>query len=329
MTIALVTGGTGFIGSHLVESILASGTQVRCLVRPARSLRWLEGKDVEIVEGDCLDREGLDAAVRGVDYVYHAAGVLWSADEREYFRGNVLGTRNMIEACERACPELRRFVLVSSQAAAGPARGDAPRTESEAPAPITPYGRSKLEAERLVCDYRSRVSAVVVRPCAVYGPRDRALLAYFRLARRGFLVEFGSGADRIVSMCHVSDIVRGTICAAVSGSVASGSVYFLADPEPYSWRRVESIIASVLDIKARRLRLPLWLLSGLTALGQGYGRATGKSVMLNRSRVAELMARRWDCDAGKARRELGFAPGVNLKDGIREVVRWYQKEQWL
>jgi len=329
VAIALITGGTGFIGSHLVEALLARGEKVRCLVRSPDKLRWLSGRDVEIVTGDCLHPQSLVEAVRGVDHVYHAAGVLWSANEEAYLRGNVQGTRNLIEACDRACPGLARFVLVSSQAAAGPGTGSGPRTESDAPAPITTYGKSKLLAEQVVLDYKTRISAVVVRPCAVYGPRDTAFLAYFRIVHRGFLIEFGGGEDRIVSLCHVSDVVGGIIRAAHAVSAASGSVYFLADPKPYSWREVESIIEQAMGIRAKRLRIPVWLLYGLGMLGQGYGRATGKSVMLNRSRVAEMTARRWDCDAGKARRELEFAPVMNLNDGLRDVVRWYKKEQWL
>lgn len=329
MSVALVTGGTGFIGSHLVETLLSRGVKVRCLVRSADRLRWLKGADVEIVEGDCLDSRGLDDAVRGVDLVFHAAGVLWGANDEEFYRGNVQGTRNMIDAFSRADPGPGRFVLISSQAAAGPGAGDEPLNESAAPAPITAYGKSKLEAEQMVSDYKSQFSVVVVRPCAVYGPRDTAFLAYFRIVRRGFLLEFGAGVDRIVSMCHVSDVVQGIIQAGYSRSAGTGSVYFLADPEPYPWREVESIIEQAMGIRARRLNIPLWLLHGLGALGQEYGRVTGKSVMLNRSRVAELTARQWGCDTGKARCELGFVPVMNLNDGIRDVVRWYKKEQWL
>ena len=235
----------------------------------------------------------------------------------------------MIEACVRARTAPKRFVLVSSQAAAGPGPGTSPRKESDPPAPITPYGRSKLEAERVVLEHKSRFSVVTVRPCAVYGPRDTAFLAYFRIVRRGILLEFGAGEDRIVSMCHVNDVVAGIQQAAYCGSAASGSVYFLADPEPYSWREVENIVVKAMGVRAKRFRVPPWLLKTLGTLGQGYGRATGKSVMLTRSRVAELTARQWGCDTGKATRELGFTPVIKLNDGLSEAVRWYKKEQWL
>ena len=328
MALALVTGGTGFIGSHLVEALLSKGIEVRCLVRSRRKLRWLRDKDIELVEGDCADQGSLRQAVNNADYIYHAAGVLWATSEKEYYRNNVTGTRNLIEACARSCPGLQRFVLVSSQAASGPGADGRPRTETDPPAPITPYGESKLAAEQIVIGHKNRLSTVIVRPCAVYGPRDTGFLAYFRIVRRGYLLEFGRGEDRIVSLCHVGDIVSGIIGSAHS-QVASGSVYFLADSEPYSWHEVEIIIQRAMGISAKRLRIPAWMMIGLGTLGQGYGRATGKFVMLNKSRVAEMMARQWGCDISKARNELGFVPEMKLKDGLGDVIQWYNKEQWL
>lgn len=329
MTLALVTGGTGFVGSHLVDALLSRGSRVRCLVRSRSRLRWLEGSDVELVEGDCTDPSTLAGAVADVDVIYHAAGITWAARESDYMRHNVEGTRNLLDACRAMAPgALRRFVLVSSQAAAGPGADRKPRTESDPPAPITAYGVSKLEAERLASGYIKHFSVVVVRPCAVYGPRDTGFLDYFRLVRRGFLVEFGAGEDRVVSLCHARDVADGLIQAADS-QVASGSVYFLADSEPYPWREVASMMEEAMGVSARRLVIPtplLWLLAGA---GQLYSRTTGKPVKLNRTRAAELAAPYWGCDISNARRDLDFAPKTNLKDGLREVVRWYKKEQWL
>ena len=324
----LVTGATGFIGSHLVEALLTKGMSVRCLVRSRQHLRWLNGNQVELVEGDCTVPHSLDEAVRGVDLVYHVAGVMWATSDADFYRGNVEGTRNLLQACDRSAPGLQRFVLVSSQAAAGPSNGEVPRTEQDRAEPITPYGVSKLESEKVAISFKDRFSILILRPCSVYGPRDKAFLAYFRLVRRGFLLEFGHGRNREVSLCHVRDVVRGLIDSANS-QVASGSVYFLADSKPYLWDEVEGMIQDALGVQARRLVVPAWLLVLLGTAGQVYGRATKKIVVLNKSRAAELMERRWGCDAGKARRELGFAPKTKINDGLLDVIRWYQQEHWL
>ena len=201
----------------------------------------------------------------------NTAGVMWASRESEFFAHNVEGTRNLLAACSAHTPALKRFVLVSSQAAAGPGPSARPRLESDEPAPITPYGASKLEAERVTSGYIKHFPVVIVRPCAVYGPRDTGFLDYFRVVRRGFLVEFGSGENRQVSLCHVSDVVAGLIRAADS-QAASGSVYFLADSEPYPWREVESMIEQAMGISARRLVIPAGLLMLLGTLGQMYGR---------------------------------------------------------
>ena len=325
---ALVTGGTGFIGSHLVEALLLQDVRVRCLVRSSSNLRWLDGIDVELVEGDCIAPDSLDEAVKDVDTVFHLAGTLWATRESEFFRHNVEGTQNLLEACKRTCPELHRFVQVSSQAAAGPSTPENLRSELDHPRPVTPYGASKLEAERVVLGYKERFPVVILRPCAVYGPRDTGFLTYFRLVRRGFLVEFGGRWEREASLCHVSDIVRG-IMAAADRKVASGSVYFLADSEPYSWREVESMLEEAIGVNAKRLMIPAWILILLGTLGQVYGRVTGKFVKLNRARVAEMLARNWGCDVSRAKRDLNFAPEINLRSGLHDVVRWYKQEQWL
>ena len=328
MTRALVTGGTGFIGSHLVDTLLSEGVKVRCLVRSRQNLRWLKGKDIELIDGDCTAAATLDDAVKDMDLVFHAAGALWAVREEDYFRHNVEGTKNVLAACKRSCPGLRRFIQVSSQAAAGPSPTDKAISESDPANPITPYGASKLAAEKAVLACKEYFPVVILRPCAVYGPRDTGFLAYFRLVQRGFLVEFGPEKDRTTSLCHVNDVVRGVIGAADS-QVASGSVYFLADSQPYAWLEVEGTLERLLGVKAKRLKIPSWILILLGTLGQVYGRITGKSVMLNRARVAELMAQHWGCDASRARREFDFTPEINLNDGLLDVIRWYKKEQWL
>ncbi len=323
----LVTGGTGFIGSHLVQALLAAGHEVRCLVRSRQRLRWLHGLEVELVEGDCRDRAALGRAVAGTDRVFHAAGVTWAVRPEEYFLHNARATLSLIEACLRHAPSLQRFVLVSSQAAAGPAIDRRPTAESDIPRPITPYGASKLAAEYHVLRFADRLPSVIIRPSAVYGPRDRAFLPYFRLARRGFLIEFVKG-ERIVSLCHVRDAVTGLLTAADS-QVGSGSVYFIADPEPYCWRDVEQLVREAVNVAARRVVVPAWCLSMGAAIGQLYGKVTGRNTMLNRARSAELLEPCWSCDASRARRELDFKTMISLRDGLHEAVRWYEEQNWL
>jgi nucleoside-diphosphate-sugar epimerase len=323
----LVTGASGFIGSHLVEALLAQGRSVRCLVRDRRRLRWLQGLPVEIIEGDCARPDTLDVVAGGVERVFHVAGATWAATAAEFYRQNATGTLNLLQACAAAAPGLERFVLVSSQAASGPATAGRAVREHDPPRPISVYGESKLAAERYVRQFSARLPVTILRPSAVYGPRDRSFLGYFRLVRRGFLLEFGAG-ERHLSLCHVTDLVAGILRAADS-QPASGSVYFVADSEPYSWREVEQVLCDTLGVDARRLTLPRWLLHALGALGQGVGAVSRVPVQLNRARAAELLERRWTCDTGLARRELGYASKTTLRAGLQQSVRWYEQQNWL
>lgn len=321
----LVTGGTGFIGSHVVEALLARGERVRCLVRSAARLRWLRGLDVEIVEGDCVHPETLGPALASVDRVIHAAGVTFAPSEAAFFRGNTEGTANLVAAC--TANGVERLVFVSSLAAAGPGTSERPAVETDPPRPLSAYGRSKLAAEGICLEASSRLSVRILRPAAVYGPRDEAFLPYFRLVKRGFLLELGRGR-REVSLCYVNDVVR-AIVAATDGHLDSGSVYFVADSEPYSWETVEKVLCARLGVKGRRIIVPGVALKAAGVIGQAYGALTGKSVPINRARAAELLEKHWVCNTKAAQRDLDFPPGINLDNGLHKAVLWYEQNNWL
>jgi len=318
----LVTGGTGFIGSHLVEQLIGEGHDVRCLVRDPARPGWLAGREVELVQGDCTVPDSLARAVAGVRRVYHLAGVTFARNFEAYFQHNAGGTLNLLRAC--ADLGLDRFVLVSSHAAAGPGQSV---TEIDSPRPLTAYGASKLAAEYHVHQAAGRLPTVILRPSAVYGPRDRAFLEYFRLAKRGILIEFAP-KQRTVSLSHVRDLVSGIVLVA-DGQVRSGSAYFLADPRPYDWREVEETVCASLGIHARRLRVPGVIVGIASRLANGYAAITGKEAVLNAERVAELMEPNWVCDVSRIQDELGFAPKTTLKQGLFETLRWYEQQGWL
>src|SRR5581483_8675949 len=205
---ALVTGASGFIGRHLAEHLLREGVRVRVLVRDAR--RW-RGPRTEMAVGDLADRAALRNAVRGVDRVYHVAGLTKARREADYFTVNHLGTVHLLQACLEVNPALRRFVLVSSQAAAGPVWAGRPVTEHDPPRPVSAYGWSKLRAEQAALACSPLLPITIVRPPVVYGPRDRDTLLVFRAARFGLVPRLGPLA--CLSIVHVDDLVRGTRCA--------------------------------------------------------------------------------------------------------------------
>ena len=323
----LVTGGTGFIGSHLVERLLGNGYSVTCLARDIRQLRWLDDLEVRIIAGDCTLPESLAAAVQDVSLVFHCAGLTKAIHARDYDRVNHLGTKNLLDACARHNPGLEKFILVSSQAAAGPSPDGRPVDEDSAPRPMSDYGRSKLSAEEVARSFRDRLPVVILRPPGVYGPRDRDVYELFRWASRGLTLEM-TGGERYFNLCYVEDLVAALLLLA-EGKTESGSNYFVAEKRSYSWSEFRTLLLATGGVKARTIKLP-YVAAYLMALGSEIGGLiTKKPALANRQKVREAAQRYWLCDLGKIENDLGFQAGYPLQKGLELTWQWYRKNQWL
>jgi nucleoside-diphosphate-sugar epimerase len=323
----LVTGGNGFVGSHLVEGLLAQGHQVRCLLRPTSDLSFIASLPLEHVWGALDDVESLERACRGVDAVYHLAGATKAPDAATYFRVNEQGTRSLLEACWRVNPGVRRFVYCSSLAAAGPADSSTPIDETCPPHPVSHYGRSKLAGEEAVRAYAGRLPVVILRPAPVYGPRERDILTYFRLVQRGLKLLPGRGAHQ-VCMIHVSDLVRLALRVLEDERVV-GQTYFACDGEAHDLEAVLDAVGAALGKRTLRVVIPIPLLEVFAALGGIWARLSKRPVLLNDQKLQEMKQRYWLCDVSKARRELGFVPQVDLQTGMALTARWYREQGWL
>jgi dihydroflavonol-4-reductase len=323
-----VTGGTGFIGSHLIDRLLEQGHEVRALVRRSSNLRWLDGKPLTLVEGDVRDASSLQALLTDVDVVYHIAGVVKARDRAGYFDGNVKATENMLEATHRFAPGLRRFLYVSSQTAAGPSSSlDRPVQEDDTPGPITTYGESKWAAEQLVHQWRDRLPWTIVRPPAVYGPRDTEIYIYFQAISRGLNSIIGFD-DKRLSLVHSHDLVRGIMLAA-EAECSVGETYFIASEEFYSWPQVGRITASALNKRFITLRLPHALVYSVAAVAQSVAAMQRKPATLNLEKARDITQLYWTCDISKAIRELGYRQEMPIEKGIVNTVEWYREQKWL
>jgi len=323
MAVAVVTGANGFIGSHLTERLVAEGHRVRCLVRPTSDRRWIAGLPVEYVTGDLTEAGTADETVAGAEWVFHLGGAVKAVDEAGFFRVNAEGTRTLAEASKRA--GVKRFVLLSSLAAAGPSPDGRPLREDDTPRPVSAYGRSKLAAERFAAG--SGVPVVVLRPPAVYGPRDRDVLPFFRLAARGIALVLGE-PKRPLSLIHVSDIVAYLVRAA-SATGAEGRTYFVNDGAVHTWVGVAERLVRTLGRTPRRLRVgggALWLAA---CFEERRAALTGRRPLVTRERLIEFRAGAWVCDGRRARDELGLDPRVGLEEGLATTAAWYREQGWL
>lgn len=319
----LITGGTGFVGSHAVDTFLSAGYRVRCTVRATSNLRWLEGKSVELVEAD-LRGAGLGVAVAGIRVVVHCAG-LTRGSSKNLFEANHLGTRALVDAClERETPP--RFVLCSSQAAAGPGGLDRPRDADDPPRPISDYGASKLAAEGEVTRAAVDLKGVVLRPVAVYGPRDEDTLPFFRMAELGLMVIPGI-RRRTLQLVHAFDLAR-ALLAAAEREEAVGRTYFVAHPEIVDWARLAEAIGEAVGRKPLSIRVPSLLLKGVGAVAGlvGGGDRPGR---VDRRRARDMAVRAWTCKVDPLVQELDWAPRFGIEDGLRDTVGWYRERGWL
>lgn len=319
---AFVTGATGFIGSHLVDELIKRGFEVTCLVRKTSNLTWIEDLDVYRVYGDCEQESSLDGVADGFDFVFHLAGLTKAGKDEDFFCANVKGTENILKAVLARAPGIKRFVHMSSLAAAGPSRNGGPLTENSEPRPVSAYGKSKLESEAVVEKYKGKIPVTIVRPPAVYGPRDKDFFVFFKMLRKGFYPYWGKC---YYSLLYVDDLVRGLITAA-EAEEAEGGVFFISDGHVYSNEDLAKEISNVLSERAMKMRIPKAALALCVGIGERFAK---KYSIINRDKLRELKYSHWICDSSKAEKELHFFPKVSLKEGIKWTADWYRIHQWL
>lgn len=332
----LVTGATGFIGTHLVERLLESGIAVRAFVRDPSKAPSLRDRVAELAVGCLEDVGSLVAAADNVAVVYHLAGRI-SGMTRESFQDvNTAGTRAVLEAAAaQSRPPV--VLLVSSLAAAGPSPPGRPRVESDPCQPISHYGQSKRDAESVAHQWAGSVPITIVRPPIVYGPGDRATLAIFRSLSWGVHLDPTRKGSRF-SLVHVQDLVEGMIEAAARGQRISMSArdenwtgyYYISGEEAPTYLALGALVA---DAVGRRrwinLRPPPWLTTGIAGMQEELCRALGRSSMVTRDKVREATAGSWWCSAQRAREEIGFEPSRRLGDGLPATAKWYRTQGWI
>ena len=318
---ALVTGSGGFIGGHLVRHLLERGYTVSCLVRPASEPRALAGLAVTRISGSYFDLDSLRRAVKDMDYIFHAGAVLSAPDWPGYFRTNVEGTTNILEACAQANPGLRTLVVVSSISAVGPALDKKPLREGDDCRPLSLYGKSKYLAEQAAAAFFARLPIVIVRPPNVLGAGQRELLAVMNLLRRRIVPLIGRG-EKQTSICFVQDLVRALVLVAENESVR-GRTYFVAAKEFYSWREILNRLLLEMDLKFV-LKIPHPLMLSVAFISEAISRLTGNAPLVTRSDLSSARDNYWLCDAGLIREELGFRTEVEFGQGIRDIVRQFK-----
>jgi len=322
---AFVTGGTGFVGAHLVQALRARGDTVTCLVRNAAKAQALGWTDVRLVRGDLDDAAALRDGCGGAEVIYHVAGRISARNLDEFMRANRDGTANLLEAASQEGASPRRFVLVSSLAAAGPTLPGQPIDETRPPTPVTPYGESKLAAEVLV---RAKArSWTIVRPATVYGEWDREVLKAFKLARTGLAPVFGDGSQEL-SVIYAGDLAAALVAAATAPTAAN-RVYYAAHPVVTTSRELVRAIGRAVGREPRVVPLPAPLARGLLWTIGAIAHLAGRATLLSGDKAAEFLAPAWTCRPDALARDAGWHAATDLETGLRRTAAWYRREGWL
>jgi nucleoside-diphosphate-sugar epimerase len=325
----LVTGASGFLGSHIVEHLIARNDTVRALVRKSSNTKLLEKLGVELAYGAIDQHDTLPAAVKDVDAIIHCAGLVKARDSEEFDAVNHKGAEALALAAIEHNPGLQRFVHVSSAAVMGPGKAGEKRARDAEPNPVTEYGRSKLRGERAVVALKDKLPITVIRPPAIYGPRDTEMFAFFQMVSFGLAVKMGGGFDSMV-IVYGEDCADACIQAVDNKSVPSGSVFFVHDGHARSFDAMADTIARALDVELwARPIVPIPVLRFAAKFSEAYGRATNKAMMFTQDKVNELAIKNFDFDLSATRDELGWSPKVNFADGAKITAKWYRENGWI
>lgn len=329
--IAVVTGSSGFIGSHLVRGLLEQGATVRAIVRP-QSATTARDSHVEYHQVDLLNERAVAESDvwDGATHVFHLAGLTVAGGVEQFRLGNVQPIAHIVAAL-RGRTNPPHLILVSSQAAAGPARDrDTPASEDDSPAPVEPYGHSKREAELVVEAASDSMPVTIVRPPAVYGPGDRDFLEAFKQAL-GTVALHASPPDSWFDLLHVDDVVRALLLVATS-SVSHGRTYFLSHDAPVRWRDLYDLVAasaSASGATVRHVQVPTMLMQAAALVGDTFGLVTGRTPLLNSQKLLMSKPSFWLCSSQRIREELHWKPVVTPHNGVRETYLWYVDAGWL
>jgi nucleoside-diphosphate-sugar epimerase len=322
-----VTGANGFLGSHVVERLLARGDEPVAVVRPTADLKWLHPLDIQVVRTPLDDPDALGRGLDGAEAVVHLAGATRARPLARFFDINVGLTRAVLDACAGAARPPRRVVLSSSLAATGPASSRAPLTESQPSFPVGAYGRSKYDAEQVLLGDR-RVEGVVLRPPGIYGPRDVDVLQMLQLARHGIFVRTGHRA-LLYNWLFATDAAEAFVCAC-HAPAASQESFNVGDDTNYTSAEFDQIVAQAVSApRHRTVHLPGFAIKAVALAGELATVTRPRPPTLNWDKAKIVTAGSWALDNAKARELLGWRPAFTTAEGMAATVAWYRERGWL
>ncbi|MDR1726250.1 MAG: NAD(P)-dependent oxidoreductase [Bacteroidales bacterium] len=324
---ALVTGASGFVGSHLVDSLLENGNyEVFAAIRKTSNKKYLQNKRIKFIELPYNNSQSLKELLKLNDFdaVFHIAGATKQKKTGEFDIANYCNTKALVDALEGLKAKL---IFTSSFAAHGPAdeTTNEPARVSDICKPNTEYGKSKWKAEQYI-NANFKGEYIILRPTGVYGSRETDYFVFFQTINRHLEPYLGFTPQRL-TFIHGKDLANVCICCFESN--ISGKTYFVSDGKLYMDYEFANITKQILNTWTLKIKFPLFIVRGIVFILDCISKITGKAFTLNKDKYNILKARNWDCDISDLQNDINFQPKYFLKEGVLEAITWYKKEKWL
>jgi len=319
-----ITGGTGFIGTHMIERLLIDGHKVSCLVLPRQKYTIMP--DVTYFEGDIMNPPSLEKFLQGAQTIIHLAGLTRAKTEQEFIAINAEGTAGLVEAAKKYSADFSHIIAMSSLAAIGPSDDDCGHCEDEPFKPISSYGRSKAKLEEYLQNQNLNVHWTAIRAPGVYGPYDRDFLQYFKLINKR--VRLVIGKRNVMSLVYVKNLVS-AMAACIDNPAAYNQAFFVSDNGCYDWDDIGAMIEASLDKKSIRITVPLWALWGMIIVTEWMKPILKNPPLITRDKLAHMSQSYWVVSCKKANELLGYTPSYTTLDAFRETGTWYRVNGWL
>ena len=323
----LVTGATGFIGSHLVDALLARNCRVHCLVRETSNLQWLDPSRLTLHTGDLHQPETYRDCLPEVDYVFHCAGVTLAANRKEYLHHNARACIPLFQSCVEQGKRIKGVVHVSSLAAVGPTPPEKKVDEQTPCHPLTFYGKSKLAGEEIALGYASDLPLVVLRPPVVYGEREVNFFTYLKAIQWRTALKVGFDT-KTLSLIYVGDLVDAMI-RAIENPNPERPVFFITDGNIYSWDDVAQAAMQALGVKAHTLVIPTSIMGFAAMISEFLAKMTHRTPLLDRQRMIDIRQISWTASPEEFFNHYGFQPQFDLIRGLKQTCAWYKQQGWL
>ena len=326
----LITGASGFVGSHLVEEALGRNLEVYAGVRKTSSRQYLQDNRIRFFEMDFSNKKGLKEKLseNKFDFIIHNAGVVSAPRLEDYYTVNYEYLKNLIEAIKSSNNKLEKFIYISSLASYGPASSadlsDFLKEEDQ-PNPINTYGKSKLKSEQFI-SAQSNFPYIIIRPTAIYGPREKEIFTFFKLISKNIEGYIGN-KNQHLTFIYVKDLTKTILDATLSRF--SQKAYFISDGKYYPQTDLGKYAKKLLNKKTFRLHVPVSLVRSIAWLLEQPAKLTGNYPALNLEKVHILESMNWKCDLTTVKEDLNFQPKYDLERGLEETLRWYTENKWL